>query len=233
MALNIVSVKKQSGAGKFTVPDSAQRILVVGNGMASARFCQELVRLGVTSKFKVTVVGDEGVAAYNRIKLGEYIDHEEIGKLILEDESWYAENAIDLQLGVRVDKIEAEEKCVRLSNGEKVEYDLMVMATGSRPTVPDMPGIDHPKVFTYRNLADLQRIIEKFRTADHVAIMGGGLLGIEAAHSFQKIGVGATIIQRANFLMTKQLNMDAAKVLEKKIEGCGIKVVKKVTQAGF
>ena len=231
MAFDFINAKKQRRSGKFTFPKDARRILVVGNGMTSAKFCQELVRLKVTTKLEVIVVGEEHVAAYNRIKLGEYIQHQNIDKLILENEEWYKNNSIKIKLGIRVDQILADKKCVILSDGETLDYDIMVLATGSRPTIPDLEGINSPRVFTYRNLFDLQSILEKFKNAESIAIMGGGLLGIEAAHTFQQLEVKASIIQRANFLMTKQLNTDAAQVLEAKIKQQGIQVYKEVRQA--
>lgn len=231
MPLKLINVKKRNSLGEFSLPKDTRRILIVGNGMTSAKLCQELVRLNLNNKFNITVIGEEKVAAYNRIKLGEYAEHEDIDKLILEDESWYADNSINLKLGIRVNQILREQKIIQLSNGETLDYDIVVLATGSRPTLPGIEGIKNSKVFTYRNLEDLQRILTKIKNTETIAIMGGGLLGIEAAHTFQKLGISTSIIQRANFLMTKQLNTDAAQVLENQIKKQGIKIYTKVRQA--
>ena len=156
MPLKLINAKKRNSLGEFSLPKDTRRILIVGNGMTSAKLCQELVRLNLNNKFNITVIGEEKVAAYNRIKLGEYAEHEDIDKLILEDESWYADNSINLKLGIRVNQILRQQKIIQLSNGETLDYDIVVLATGSRPTLPGIEGIKNSKVFTYRNLEDLQ-----------------------------------------------------------------------------
>ena len=192
--------------------------------MVGAQFCVEAVRLNLNKNFKISVVGDEPVAAYNRIKLGDYVEHENIEKLTLKPKEWYEENDIELKLGERVELIDRSSRSVVLENGETLAYGILVLATGSRPTIPMVEGIDLPKVSIYRNLEDLQAIIEVLKPARSVAILGGGLLGIEAAHTFQKLDLKTYVIQRANFLMTRQLNHEAAEVLEQRIVESGIEV---------
>jgi len=220
--VNKLGVSKKTS--KLVLPSGAVKLLIIGNGMVGHHFLKQLVLKQLNNKYDVTVVGDELVPAYNRIKLGEYVDHQDVGELLLDDTEWYSENGITLKLGLKVTQLDRAEKYVELDNGDHVHYDLLVLATGSRPTVPNIPGSDLSHVLTYRNIADLKDIISKFESAKEIAVIGGGLLGIEAAHTFQKLKVKATIIQRANFLMTRQLNSEAAKVLQSQIEETGIDV---------
>jgi len=226
--LNLVSkLGVDQISSRLKIPSGATKLLVLGNGMVGHHFLKQLVARGVNTQYEVTVIGDELIPAYNRIKLGEYVEHRSEEKLFLDDATWYSEHGIDLKLGQLATAINRDDKYVILENGDHEHYDLLVLATGSRPTIPNIEGTDAPHVLIYRNIADLKKIITKFESAQEIAVIGGGLLGIEAAHTFQNLGVKTTIIQRANFLMTRQLNTDAAASLQKQIEETGINVITK------
>lgn len=220
-------VNNSKKTSKLKIPYDAVRLLVLGNGMVGHHFLKQLISKNLHHKYDITVIGDESVPAYNRIKLGEYVDHRDVNKLLLEPEEWYSKHGITLKLGDRANQINREEQYVELDNGQHYHYDLLVIATGSRPTIPKIEGIDLSHVLIYRTISDLKNIIEQFKSAEDIAVIGGGLLGIEAAHTFKNIGVNTTIIQRANFLMTRQLNTEAAAVLQHQIEDTGIEVVTK------
>ena len=218
---------------KLRLPSSAQKLLVLGNGMVGHHFLKQLITKNLHHKFEVTVIGDEAVPAYNRIKLGEYVDHKDVKKLLLDPEEWYSKHGITLKLGKRASLINRDEQYIELETGEHHYYDLLILATGSRPTLPRIEGIELPHVLIYRNIADLKKIIGKFESAKDIVVIGGGLLGIEAAHTFQNIGVNTTIIQRANFLMTRQLNTEAAEILQYQIEATGINVITKAQKTSI
>ena len=211
------------------LPTSAD-ILVVGNGMVGAKFCQDLVNLNLNKDKKVVVLGGEPVPAYNRIKLSSYVDHEDATQLELLPRSWYLENDISLFTGEWVDQLNTKKKFIKTRGGHQIYYDKVVLAMGSKAFAPPIEGIDLPNVFLYRSIKDIADISEAARSLEkikHATIIGGGLLGLEAAQAFQKLEIKATVIQRANFLMSAQLNEPAGNLLQKKVEEQGIEVLPK------
>ncbi len=218
------SRKKRRRASGGLRLDDGSRIVVVGNGMVGHRFCRELVGLELTEKFSVTVVGEEDVAAYDRIQLSGYVDHQDPDRLLLDPESWYEENSITLQLGKAVESIDRDGQEVILEGGETLPFDLLILATGSRPAVPPIEGIQLPEVYLYRTLADIAKITDAATGKKSAFIIGGGLLGLEAAQAVQKLGLQVSVVERARFLMPQQLNETAAGYLEKEITKQGIRV---------
>ena len=230
----MVNLVHKLGVSKKTsrlkISPNATRLVVLGNGMVGHHFLKQLVEKNLHNQYDITVLGDELVPAYNRIKLGEYVDHRDISKLLLDNELWYSKHGITLKLGHRATSLDRENKFIELENGEQEHYDILVLATGSRPTIPNIDGVNLPHVLLYRNIADLKKIITKLESADDIAVIGGGLLGIEAAHTLQSLGVKTSIIQRANFLMTRQLNEEASASLKQQVEATGINVITKARQ---
>jgi len=190
-------------------------LLVVGNGMVGAKFCEYLVQEKLARSLEVKVVGAEPLPAYDRIRLSTYVGNRDISKLVLYPESWYADHGIGLLTGNAVEAIDRGKKEVLLSDGSRIGYDVLVLATGSRPFVPPIEGADLPGVFFYRTVADLDAIIAATEGSKEATVIGGGLLGLEAVQAVQKLGLSTAIVERARFLMPQQLNEAASRLLEK------------------
>lgn len=215
---------KRSRASRRPRPAAGSRLVIVGNGMVGAKFCEALADEGLTEPLSVTVVGAEPRPAYDRIKLSTYVDHRNAGRLELRPAAWYAEHGIELRLGVAVTSIDRETRSLTLADGSFLSYDLLVLATGSRPFVPPIPGRDLPGVFVYRSIEDLDAIIAAATGKQSATVIGGGLLGLEAAQAVQKLGLKASVVERARFLMPAQLNEPAAGLLRKIVESQGIRL---------
>lgn len=201
------------------------RLVVIGNGMVGCKLCEALVELNLHQHLAITVIGAEDHPAYDRIKLSSYVDHRSPSRLILQDAAWYARHSIDLRLGTSVDSIDRQWKNLTLSTGEVLPYDVLVLATGSRPFVPPITGVDLPGVHVYRTLADLERIIAAASGKRSAVVIGGGLLGLEAAQAVATLGLDAIVIERARHLMPQQLNEAAATILRQNIEAQRIRLV--------
>ena len=213
--------KSDTAESRDRLPDGS-RLVVVGHGMVATRFCETLVKKGLASKITVTVIGEEPEVGYDRVKLSTFVDHRDATKLELKPREWYAENGIEVVSGKRVEAVEREAKRVRLVGGEELEYDALVFATGSRPFVPPIAGSDSPGVFVYRTVADLEDIIGGAKGKTSAIVIGGGLLGLEAAQAVKKLGLEAGVIERARFLMPQQLNAEAAGLLGESVRAQGI-----------
>ena len=191
--------------------------------MVSARFCEELVALGLNKHLVITVIGEEPTPAYDRIKLSTYASHRSVEKLLLKRHSWYEEHGIQLLCGRPVEVISRKEHMVSLSGGFEVPYDALVLATGSRPFVPPIPGANLEQVFLYRTLQDLDAIIAVAEGKKSALVIGGGLLGLEAAQTLQTLGLETSVVERARFLMPQQLTETAGKLLREEVESQGIR----------
>ena len=202
-----------------------QNLVIIGNGMVSARFCEHMVANGLTRDYTITVLGDEVRPAYNRVKLSSYFQHNDVGKLELLGADWYEDHDIKLRTGCCVESVDLEAKSVTSADGESFEFDRLVFATGSRPFVPPMDGTDHPAVHVYRNIEDLDGIAANAEKSTSAAVLGGGLLGLEAAHGLKKLGVEKVhIVQLASLLLSKQLNKAASIPLEEEVEKKGYEI---------
>ena len=143
---------------------------------------------------------------------------------MLARQEWYAENDVELHIGDRASTIDRKKRLVRSEKGVEIAYDYVVMATGSYPFVPPVPGIKMPGVFVYRTIEDLQRIIEYARQSTRCVVIGGGLLGLEAAKASYDLGLETHVIEFAPRLMPRQLDDVGSKTLVKKIESLGVRV---------
>ncbi|MBI1390801.1 MAG: NAD(P)/FAD-dependent oxidoreductase [bacterium] len=199
-----------------------RHVVVVGNGMVSARFCDRLLQCQNGINWKVTIIGDEAFPAYDRVHLSVFFERDNFESLLMLPSEWYRLKGIDLRVSERVDHIDLETKHVTTSNGDRFHYDDLVLATGSEPYAPPIRGIDTPGVFFYRTLNDLKNIQEYGRDAKCAAIIGGGLLGLEAAQALLHMNIETHILEIADFLLPKQLNREAGEVLLAKIESLGI-----------
>ena len=204
--------------------DKSLQLLVVGNGMASFALLKKLVGLGVHRKYSIVVVGDEPRPAYDRVNLTELFSGRTPEDLLLSPAEWYEENEIELITGEQVESIDRANHRVVTGTGKVFPYDQCVLATGSRPFVPPIEGADLPRVFVYRTIEDLAAIRECASQCRTAAVMGGGLLGLEAAKALYDLGLETHVFERAPNLMPRQLDANCAKMLKKEIESLGVQI---------
>ncbi|HYQ15021.1 MAG TPA: FAD-dependent oxidoreductase, partial [Polyangiaceae bacterium] len=208
-----------------------QRLVVIGNGMAGARAVEEILARGGADLFEITMFGEEPYGNYNRILLSDVLNgsHEE-ADIFLNPLTWYAEHGIKLHAGVPVLKILRHAQTVMGAGGVLEPYDVLVIATGSLPFVPPIDGVrfedgrEKPGVFFFRNLDDCRRITSYAMGKKSGAVIGGGLLGLEAARGLQNFSLDVHVIQRSDVLMSQQLDRPAGNILKKTLEGLGIQV---------
>ncbi|KAA9129816.1 nitrite reductase large subunit [Marinihelvus fidelis] len=199
-------------------------LLVAGNGMVGQHFLEAAVEAGLGERYDITVIGEEPRPAYDRVRLSEYFSGVGAEGLSLTTMEWFADNDITTCMGVKVDAIDRDGRRVTLSDGSVMHYDRLVLATGSYAFVPPIEGIDRPECFVYRTIEDLDAIIAAGGAARSGAVLGGGLLGLEAANALKNLGLDAHVIQFASTLMEVQLDGDGGRMLESKIGDLGVKV---------
>ena len=206
-----------------------KKVIVIGNGMVGFKFCEKLAAHPLRDQFEVLVFGEESRPAYDRVHLSEYFSLDSADKLLLAPRDWYAGNNITLRTGEMVTSIEVDTKRVFTHKHDYFEYDYLVLATGSSPFVPTIKGVDKPGVFIYRTIEDLDAIKDYAQKLKHegkfkAAVLGGGLLGLEAANAAKELGMQTDVIEFAPRLMPRQLDKAASDMLQHKIESLGIKV---------
>ncbi len=201
------------------------RLVIVGAGMVAWKLCQALFAGPTPPPWHVTLVGDEPHAPYDRVHLTDYFERGSADSLLLSPRDWYGERGIVLRTGLAATHIDRSRRTVHLSDGTGLLYDRLVLATGSHPFVPPLSGADHPQVCVYRTLADLDRIRALARNYQHAAVIGGGLLGLEAAKALLDLGLSAIVIERGSGLMGRQLTPDASALLRAKVEALGVRVL--------
>lgn len=206
-------------------PSNAQKtVVVIGNGMVGHRFCEKLVEFDKAREYRIVTFCEEPRAAYDRVGLTSFFAHRDPERLMLARQEWYREHAIDLHVGDRACTIHRRKKVVRSDRGLEVAYDKIVLATGSYPFVPPVPGIRNRGVFIYRTIEDLQQIIAYAPNAKRAAVIGGGLLGLEAAKAAYDLGLETHVIEFAPRLMPRQVDDSGSKTLVRHIESLGVKV---------
>ncbi|WP_261345066.1 FAD-dependent oxidoreductase [Roseiconus lacunae] len=200
--------------------------MIVGGGMSGFGLCDRLVRAGTHQDYDITLIGEEPTPAYDRVNLSRYFKGSSTEDLLLAPRSWYASNEIKLRTGARVVRIDRYAKQVHESSGEVHSYDQLVIATGSHPFIPPIDGHDSDGVFVYRTIDDLRAIKSycQSKNAERGAVIGGGLLGLEAAKMMLDLGISVSVIEMAPGLMPRQLDANAAKLLERKIAAMGVEV---------
>jgi nitrite reductase (NADH) large subunit len=211
---------------------SPARIVVIGNGMAATRLLEELVKLA-PDRFAITVFGAEPYPGYNRILLSPVLAGEQTPeKIITHPYEWYAAHGITLRTGVRVTRIDRARREVHADDGSVVGYDRLVLATGSRPIILPLPGATAAGVVAFRDFADVDAMLARARAGAPAVVIGGGLLGLEAANGLTARGMQVTVVHLMSWLMEKQLDEKAARLLEKHLEKRGIRfLLGKETQA--
>lgn len=206
---------------------TSNHLVVIGNGMASHRVIEALARHPQRPSH-ITVIGQESVPAYNRILLSPLLAGEmQHDALTLRDQAWYAEHDVTLRLGVTVTAVDPAAKCIKTHSGD-IHYDQLVLATGSRPALPAVPGITLTGVHSFRNIQDAAALEEIALRGGNVVVIGGGLLGLEAAEGLRKRGgdaLNVSVLQRSDRLMNRQLDTTAAQMLESALDERGLTIV--------
>ncbi|MBW6434725.1 nitrite reductase large subunit NirB [Actinoplanes hulinensis] len=208
-----------------------QRLVVIGNGMAGARTVEEI--LARNGDFTVTMFGDEPYGNYNRIMLSNLLAGVESEEgIYLNDLAWYQDNGITLHAGVRIERIDRFAKMVYASDGTSTPYDKLIIATGSYSWTPPIKNIHNPKrgfhqgVFAFRTLDDTRGMIRYARDHERAVVIGGGLLGLEAARGLQNHLSDVTLLHAMGHLMERQLDEKAGHMLQASVENkLGIKVI--------
>jgi nitrite reductase (NADH) large subunit len=220
----------QAESEMFAGPDR-QRLVVIGNGMVGARFVEELVSRGGGDRYDVVMFGDEPYGNYNRILLsGILAGSHEVEDTFINPLEWYEANGVTLHAGVRVTAIDRERKLVRGSTGILEPYDVLVFATGSSPFVPPLKGLSHhgtdmkEGLFAFRTLEDCERMIDFVPRAGRAAVIGGGLLGLEAARGLLERGLETHVVHLRSHLMEMQLDAPAGHMLKATLEAMGVTV---------
>ncbi len=200
------------------------RVVVIGNGMVGYKFCEKLIAKE-KEHFRLTVFGEESQVAYDRVHLSEYFAGKSADDLLMAPRDWYSEHGIELYTGDPVVDIDRERKQVRSHHGLVVAYDYLILATGSGAFVPPVDGVEKDGVFVYRTLEDLDLIQSYARKARKGAVIGGGLLGLEAAKALLDLGLEeAHVVEFASRLMPRQIDEAGSGILQRQLEALGLQI---------
>jgi len=206
----------------MTAPDP---ILVIGNGMVGHRFVEEAVSRGLHTSPGIIVLGEEHRSAYDRVHLSSLFDGEEPADLALSEPGWYEEHGVELVLGDAATALEPDDRTVTTASGRTITYSSCVLATGSSPFVPPIPGTDAAGSFVYRTIDDLESIRAWAAGCARGVVVGGGLLGLEAANALRLLGIDTTVVEFAPRLMAVQLDEGGGRALRRHVEGLGLNVL--------
>ncbi|GGH52633.1 hypothetical protein GCM10010975_07440 [Comamonas phosphati] len=199
--------------------------MVVGNGMAGMRAVEELLQLA-PELYDITVFGEEPHGNYNRILLSPLLAGEKsVADIMLNPREWYARNGITLHAGDPVVAIDRARRTVRSQGGSEAGYDRLLIATGSRPFIPPVPGCDLPGVIAFRDIQHVEAMLEAARRHRHAVVIGGGLLGLEAANGLLRQGMEVTVVHLHHSLMERQLDAPASALLQQALESTGLRFV--------
>jgi nitrite reductase (NADH) large subunit len=200
-----------------------ERLILVGNGMAGMRTLEELLKLE-PDLYEISVFGAEPHPNYNRILLSPVLAGEKtIDEIVLNGRDWYERHGIELHTGDPVERVDRVRRVVQTRSGQECGYDRLLIATGSNPFVIPVPGSDLPGVLGYRDIADVDAMLDAARRYRHAVVIGGGLLGLEAAYGLQRQGMEVTVVHLLDSLMERQLDRPAAALLQRSLEGRGLK----------
>ncbi|MGI4950714.1 MAG: NAD(P)/FAD-dependent oxidoreductase, partial [Janthinobacterium lividum] len=209
-----------------------RRLVVVGNGMAGARAVEEVLARGGAEQFDIVMFGDEPYGNYNRIMLSNILSGQQgYDEIYLNALDWYAENGITLHAGSPVDEIDRYAKVVRSANGVREPYDVLLIATGSRSFMPPIPGLHRadrslmPGVFGFRTIDDTNGMIAAAGAGRKAVVIGGGLLGLEAARGLLTHGCDVTVVHLGAHLMEQQVDPTGGAMLKTAMEAMGVTVL--------
>ncbi len=209
-----------------------KQLIVIGNGMVGHKFLQSMANSESMQDYEITTFCEETRLAYDRVHLTSYFNGKTEDDLSLVEPGFFEENNITVHIGDRASSIDRDKKIVTSENGQSIAYDKIVLATGSFPFVPPIPGHERKNCFVYRTIDDLIDITNAGEKSKVGVVIGGGLLGLEAAKALKDLGLKTHVVEFAPRLMAVQIDDGAGEVLRKKIEDLGVSVhTKKNTQA--
>lgn len=210
-------------AGKGT-PSMTRVLVVVGHGMAGHRLVEEMRAGDRSGRWRIVVVGEEPRPAYDRVSLSTYLDGNTAADLCLTSPDLLRDPRVDLWLNTRVTAVDRTARTVTCADGTELDYDALVLATGSRPFVPPVPGRDLPGCFTYRTIEDLDALRAAAAPGEAGVVVGGGLLGLEAARALRLLGMRPSVVEMATHLMPLQVDEGGGRVLARIVDGLGVSV---------
>ncbi len=199
------------------------KLVVIGNGMVGQRLLERICAAG-TPPFEITVLCEEPRAAYDRVHLTSFFSGKTAQDLSLVEPGFFERNGINLHVSDRAVVLDRERRQVRASSGKAFDYDRVVLATGSYPFVPPIPGRDRPGCFVYRTIEDLEAIRQAGALARTGVVIGGGLLGLEAAKALKDLGLDTHVVEFAPRLMAVQIDDPGGRVLHARIAELGVGV---------
>ena len=200
----------------------SKRIIVVGHGMVGQRFLEALTK-DEPADLAITMLAEEPRLAYDRVNLSKYFSGTSVEELTLTTREFFDKNGIELQSGDPVASIDRAGKRVTTKSGAEYEYDILVLATGSIPFVPPIPGATARACFVYRTIEDLEAIREAVGNCTRGVVIGGGLLGLEAAKALKDLGLETHVVEFAPRLMAVQVDDGGGRVLRAQIEALGVR----------
>ncbi|OTG64138.1 nitrite reductase (NAD(P)H) small subunit [Acinetobacter sp. ANC 3903] len=201
------------------------KLVLVGNGLAGMRCLEDLLDMA-PERYEVTVIGEEPWGNYNRIMLSPVLSGDKtIDDIMLHSHAWYAEKGIRFIAGDAAVKIDRPRKQVYTEKGEIVDYDRLILATGSKPFVPPISGSDLKGVLSFRDIYDVNTMLDYCKTKQNAVVIGGGLLGLEAAYGLKQRGMNVTVLHLMDRIMERQLDSRASSLLRQSIEAKGITII--------
>lgn len=204
-----------------------EKLVLIGNGMAGMRTVDELLKLS-PDKFDITVFGAEPHGNYNRIMLSPVLaGDKELSDIIINDLQWYEDNNITLHIGETVSKIDRVKRQVISKDGIRADYDRLILATGSLPIMLNVPGKELDGVISFRDINDVNIMMATAKSHKKAIVIGGGLLGLEAANGLMVQGMDVSVVHRSNTLMSQQLDQGAADIMRKELEKTGMRFLMK------
>ena len=201
-----------------------QKLVVIGNGMVGHKFLESLVELGQATNFDVTVLCEEPRPAYDRVYLSSYFSGSTAEDLSLVKEGFFEDNNLNIKLNRKAEKLDRDAKVITTQTGEEISYDKVILATGSYPFVPPVPGHERENCLVYRTIEDLEDITAAAKKSKVGVVVGGGLLGLEAAKALKDLGLETHVVEFAPRLMAVQVDDAGGALLKSKIEELGVKV---------
>lgn len=198
--------------------------LIIGNGIAGLSAAGEIRK--ADPEGSILIVSDEDKLTYWRTRLSELISKDFTSEdILVKKENWYTENKIDQKLGVKVDKIDPDKKVAILSDGSEEEFGKVLLATGARAFLPPITNIDAEGVFAIRTSDDLVAFKDYVEDKEKLVVIGGGILGLEAAYSAKNAGLDVTVIESFDYLLARQLDKETSAILEEKLNGEGLNTI--------
>lgn len=203
------------------------KLVLIGNGLAGMRCLEDLLDMA-PDRYEITVIGEEPWGNYNRIMLSPVLSGEKtIEDIMLHPHAWYVEKGIRFIAGDAAVRIDRPRKQVHTQKGEVVDYDRLILATGSRPFIPPIQGADLKGVMSFRDIYDVNNMLAYCKTKKNAVVIGGGLLGLEAAYGLKQRGMNVTVLHLMDRIMDRQLDPKASQMLKQSIEQKGIRIMTK------